>query len=100
MLFGAVAPQGVLQAAETGKHDYKPADGYVPDDATAIAIAVAVWTPIYGKKSIEGKKPFKAVLKDGIWFVKGSLPPGWKGGIPAAQISKDNGRIISLSHGK
>jgi hypothetical protein len=26
----------------------QPKKGYVPDEQTAIAIAVAVWTPIYG----------------------------------------------------
>jgi hypothetical protein len=31
-------------------HNYKPAQGYVPDAATAIKIAVAVWEPIYGQE--------------------------------------------------
>src|SRR2546423_10224131 len=30
-------------------------NGYVPDEQTAIAIAVAVWSPIYGKEKIEGE---------------------------------------------
>ena len=100
MLFAVIAPYGVLQAAATGKHNYTPAEGYVPDEATAIAIAVAVWGPIYGKENIEGKKPYKAILKDGIWHVSGSLPSGWIGGVPEAEITKDNGRILRISHGK
>ena len=94
MLFAVIAPHGLLHAAG------KPAEGYVPDEATAIAIAVAVWIPIYGKERVEGKKPFKAILKDGIWQVRGSLPHGWKGGVPEAEISKDDGRILRISHGK
>ncbi|MCX5849870.1 MAG: NTF2 fold immunity protein [Deltaproteobacteria bacterium] len=91
----------ILYAAEAQKHNYKPASGYVPDEETAIKIAVAVWTPIYGKEKIEKEKPFKATLKDGIWYVNGSLPKEWNvGGVAEAEISKDDGRIIRVSHGK
>jgi hypothetical protein len=100
MLLAEVVPRGVLHAAETGKHSFKPTEGYVPDETTAIAIAVAVWLPIYGKERIEEKKPYKAILKDGIWYVRGSIPAGWKGGVPEAELSKDNGRILRISHGK
>ena len=91
---------GVLQAEEGTKHNYKPSSGYVPDRETAIAIAVAVWNPIYGKENIEKKKPFKATLKEGIWYVTGSLPFGSVGGVLEAEISKDDGRILRISHGK
>jgi hypothetical protein len=37
-----------LLAADEGKHNCKPGTGYVPDAATAIKIAIAVWKPIYG----------------------------------------------------
>jgi hypothetical protein len=89
-----------VHAEEGVMHNYKPAVGYVPDKETAIAIAVAVWNPIYGKVNIEKKKPFKATLKGGIWYVTGSLPFGWAGGVPEAEISKDDGRILRVSHGK
>jgi hypothetical protein len=93
-------PAGVLHAEEGVPHNYKPAGGYVPNNETAIAIAVAVWNPIYGKENIEKKKPFKATLKEGIWYVTGSLPFGWVGGVPEAEISKDDGRILRVTHGK
>lgn len=82
------------------KHNVKPQEGYVPDEETAIAIAVAVWRPIYGKKEIEKQKPYNAILKDGIWFVSGSLPKDWLGGVAEAEILKENGKIIRISHGK
>ena len=92
---------GVVYGQETERHNYKPPDGYVPDQETAIKIAVAVWTPIYGKDEIEKEKPYKAVLKDGIWYVSGSLPRGYvKGGVTEAEIAKDDGRIQRISHGK
>lgn len=90
----------VLYAAEAQKHNYKPASGYIPDEETAIKVAVAVWSPIYGKEQIDKEKPYKATLKDGIWYVSGSLPEGWLGGVAEAEIAKDDGRIIRISHGK
>lgn len=45
---------GVLTANEV-PHNFKPASGYVPDEATAIRIAVAVWEPIYGAEHIAKK---------------------------------------------
>lgn len=82
------------------KHNVIPENGYVPDEETAIGIAVAVWIPIYGKKQIESKKPFKAVLKNDVWHIEGSLPMGWLGGVPEAEIDKKTGRIIRISHGE
>lgn len=84
-----------------GNANYKSEEGYVPNEETAIAIAVAVWNPIYGKEKIENEKPFHANLKDGVWTVKGSLPKGFdKGGTAIAEISKDDGRIIRIMHEK
>ena len=72
----------------------------MPDEETAIAIAVAVWKPIYGKDRIEDKIPYKATLSDGVWHVRGTLPKRMKGGVPEAEINKDDGRILSVWHGK
>ena len=89
-------------AGETVGHTYKPKDGYVPDARTAIRIAVAVWEPIYGAKQIAGEKPYHARLgTNGIWTVQGSLPKGdGDGGVAVAEIAKDDGRILRVSHGK
>jgi hypothetical protein len=86
--------------ADEQKHNFKPTVGYVPDSETAIRIAVAIWEPIYGRKQIEGQKPYRATLKDGVWTVEGSLPDGWLGGVAVAEISKSDGRILRVSHGK
>ena len=89
-----------LYAADVQKHDYKPVAGYIPDQDTAIKIAVAVWLPIYGKEQIEKEKPYKAKLKNGIWYVTGSLPEGHVGGVAEAEINKESGCIIRISHGQ
>ncbi len=92
-------------ADETQKYNYKPQQGYVPDEETAIKIAVAVWIPIYGKEIIEKEKPYIATLKNGVWYVTGSLPKAKAservvGGVAEAEINKDDGKIIRISHGK
>ena len=77
-----------------------PRGGYVPDAKTALRIAVAVWSPIYGEKPIEGEKPFRATLKNGVWTVTGSLPPGFVGGVATARIAQRDGRILGVIHTK
>ena len=78
--------------------DLQPKKRCVADEQTAIAIAVAVWVPIYGKAQIESEKPYKATLINGIWFVKGSLPEGYDGGTAVAEISQKDGRILKVIH--
>ena len=76
-----------------------PKKGFVPDDTTAIKIAEAVWLPIYGN-IIYSKKPFKAVLKKGVWIVEGTLPRNYQGGVPYIEIQKKDGKILKVIHGK
>jgi len=88
-----------LLAVDPEKHNYKPREGYVPDETTAIKIAEAVWLPIYGD-TIYTEKPFKTVLKNGVWIVEGSLPEGYVGGVAEIEIAKDDGKILRVSHGQ
>jgi hypothetical protein len=91
-------------AQPMASHGYKPPQGYVPDEATAIKIAIAVWEPIYGRDKIAAEKPYRATLRDGVWTVEGSLntQPGElvAGGTALAEISKSDGRILRVTHGK
>src|SRR5882724_12522339 len=82
----------VVLAGEESSHNYKPRAGYDPDAETAIKIAVAVWSPIYGEKHIASEKPYNAVLTNGVWVVQGSLPKGLVGGVAIAEIAKDDGK--------
>jgi hypothetical protein len=75
-----------------------PEKGYVPDEQTAITIAVAVWTPIYGKSQIEKEKPYRAKLSNGVWTVTGTIPDGYDGGTAVAEISQEDGRILKVIH--
>lgn len=83
---------------QSDQSSYKPRNGYVPDEQTAISIAVAVWIPIYGRQQIESEKPYKATLKNGVWTVTGSLPEGYDGGTAVAEISQETGCILRIIH--
>jgi hypothetical protein len=90
-----------VASADTSKHGVIREEGIVPDAETAIAIAVAVWAPIYGKERIEKQKPYVATLVNGVWIVEGTLPKEFtRGGVAVAEISKTDGRVLRVSHGK
>ena len=91
---------GLASAQERLRSNSRPPEGYVPDGATAIKIAVAVWEPIYGHAQIASEAPYFAKLKDGVWYVQGHLPEGCDGGVAEIEISKGTGEILRLSHGK
>lgn len=88
---------------EPGAHDrssYVPPDGYVPTAEVATHIARAVLVPIYGARQIERQLPLTAELVDERWVVQGTLPHGARGGVARIEISKRDGRINHLSHGR
>ena len=91
-------------SAEPEKHSYKPENGYVQDETTAAKIAEAVLSSIYGQETIDEEKPLKAGLKDAVWTVEGTLncPEGQRclGGVAVVEISKDDGKILRVSHGE
>jgi hypothetical protein len=82
----------------------KPERGFVPDSKTAIKIAEAVLVPVYGEKQIDSEKPLIAKLQHDVWTVQGTLncPAGevCHGGVAVVEISKTDGRILSMTHYK
>jgi hypothetical protein len=90
---------GSVLAADTS-HSFMPSEGLVPPSEVAVRIAVAIWEPIYGASNIERQKPYLATLKDGVWYVYGSLPPGAAGGVAIAEIAQRDARVLRISHGK
>jgi hypothetical protein len=71
--------------------------GWVPDEATAIRIAEAVWLPIFGD-GIYAFNPFKAeynMLRN-CWEVRGTLPENEIifAELPKIIINRNNGKII------
>lgn len=80
------------------EHSYKPPEGFVPNEATAIAIATAVWIPIYGEKVLANLS-LRVSVSHEVWTVSGYLDPPRPGGGPVAEISQIDGRILRVSHG-
>ena len=97
LLIGGIALFNVFAASK----GYVPNDGFVPNEETAIKVAEAIWTPIYGE-NINDKKPFVAEYneKEGCWEVRGTLPENTLGGVPEIKINKSDGKILYVHHGK
>ncbi len=86
---------------------------FVPDSATAVKIAEAVWIPIFGN-DIYKERPFIAkLIGDSVWIVTGTKSEsGWNlinghkmltvvsGGVLHAEIAKKDGSIITVFHSK
>lgn len=71
-------PQTMQQRILEGKplkpnSTHRPPKGYVPDETTAVRIAEAVLSPIYGEEQIKNERPFKGRLVEGVWIVSGTL---------------------------
>lgn len=67
-----------LAGAQQPTHgSYVPPQGFVPDSVTAVRIAVAVWTPIYGPYDalVLNDQTVVATLNDGVWTVTRGVPP-------------------------
>lgn len=88
---------------------YKPKSGFVPDSATAVKIAEAVLTPVYGENKVKAERPYTATLKDEVWIVDGTLhcpgspegsAAGCEGGVATVHISKADGHIVFMWHGQ
>ncbi len=96
VLLVSISGTGVCHRSPSGT----PKNGFVPDEATAINIAEAIWLPIYGK-SIYNEKPFHAKLYKGtVWVVEGTLPVNMLGGTAYIEINKSDCRILKVTHGK
>jgi hypothetical protein len=72
--------------------------GYVPDEATAVRIAIAVLIPIYGEKIEDGEKPWRAGLKGDVWTVVGTFHGKGEGGEAIVQLSKTSGAVLFVTH--
>jgi hypothetical protein len=87
-------------APDPERHSYMPPGGYVPDAATAAALAEVVLVRVYGRAQIDGQKPLHAVLRDSTWVVSGQLPAGMRGGVALVEIDRRTGAIQRMSHGR
>jgi hypothetical protein len=88
------------------KHGYSPPSGLIISAAAAAGIAEIVGKGVYGDEEIERQKPFIISEKGDVWYVRGvARRPRFGGpmifsGNLEIEISKTDGRIVRISHGK
>jgi hypothetical protein len=81
-------------------------NGFIPDEKTAVAVGVAIMTPIFGRKLLDNEGPFKATLAGDTWTVYGSLPKPRNsqevvfGGTATIELSKKDGHVLQVWHSK
>ncbi len=99
----------LLFAVDVLPQNTTPKKVEVRDSATAVKIAEAALIPVYGKGKIESERPFTAILKDGVWKVfgtlhcsdgKGGTTTNCVGGTAWVKLSMNDGRVLSMGHGK
>lgn len=92
----------ILEHDDFTQLDFYTSDNkdFVTDSETAIQIAVAIWSAAYGKDKIEKEKPYTAIEHEGFWYVQGSLPEGYVGGVAHIKIRKKDGAVMGYIHTK
>jgi hypothetical protein len=105
-------PQSAIQVAEStqasaptsGKwystkwgQSFRPRNGYVPDQKTAMQVAEAILVSVYGEGQVKAQEPFRVSLDGNIWTVKGALPHGPEGNAEI-KLSKKDGAVLYVSH--
>lgn len=78
----------------------EPGDGFVPDAETAVRVAEAILGRIFGEDILAPQRPFRVMLRDGRWIIKGSIPEHALGGVAHIEISQGDGRILRVAHGE
>jgi hypothetical protein len=76
-------------------------DGIVKDAKTAADIAFIYLNKIYGEKKINNELPLIVYPINGFWFVEGTFNMGnANGGVAEIIITKKDGKVIHITHGK
>ena len=84
-----------------GGKSYVPPNGYVPDKKTALRVAEAILTAVYGEQKVASERPLKiSLVEDGAWLIWGTLDRRYLGGTAVIKLSKQTGRVLFLSHGQ
>src|SRR5574344_804701 len=99
----------LLYAKETKKMEYdnyletqmivETENGFVATKEIAIQLAEIYLINIYGEH-IKERFPLEAILKDEIWYITGTLPEGYEGGVPIIKISKKTGAVLGFIQSK
>ncbi len=80
---------------------YNSQNGTIPDAKAAVGIAKIILNYCYGEGTINKEKPFNVELVNNrVWYIYGSLPKGYYGGVAQISIQKSDGKVLAIFHGK
>jgi hypothetical protein len=76
-------------------------DAPVTTADAAISSAKQAWqsiyekktSPAYSKESAARFEPYTATFKDGVWHVRGSVPPGYQGETLVTTVRRSDGSV-------
>ena len=68
----------------------------ISDEATAIRVAEAIVASRYNLKTMEGERPYKANLSQGVWHVWGTVPKDAFGETIFVDINQKDGCIMRV----
>ncbi len=95
----------LMAGSALAEDGYVPPEGFVPTPDTAIGIARAVLTAIYGADVIKKEEPLTTQRSGDVWLVRGTLHCGLfsricLGGVAEIEINSKDGSILRIIHGK
>jgi hypothetical protein len=94
---GAENPESGKWYATKWGRSYRPSNGFLPDQKTAIQVAKVILIPVYGEDEVKNEEPFTASLKGNIWTVKGAVR-SYPSGNAEVKLSKIDGAVLFLTH--
>lgn len=65
-----------------------------------VSIAEDALFPIFGKDKIRKEMPYEILKIKNKWYIRGSLPRGWEGGVFELIINAETSQVESYIHGK
>ena len=96
----------VAATAQPSGAQFIPPGGFASDTVTALAIAHAVLNRVYGIKIIQDEEPLMTKDLGDRWLITGTLHCGGGpnvtclGGTAEVEISKEDGRVLRMAHGR
>ncbi|XPF94989.1 NTF2 fold immunity protein [Colwellia sp. RE-S-Sl-9] len=49
-------------------------------------------------RSMEDQNPIKIYDREGLWHIKGTLPPNYAGGVPHVKLDRQTCRLVEIYH--
>jgi hypothetical protein len=95
-----VAASRLDEVLNDSTHTLVNGDTLVKDKKTAILLATAVASSVYGEEKILSEAPYEAYLIKGYWVVSGTIPVGYMGGGFEVIINARDGRVVNVTHFK